>query len=181
MGTLFRYVADDAIRKCSGSVCHHCEKTDIPLFSFYGTIIDPELAADPEIAREEPEVDELCAQCILSGNIARASTARTDKTIDSLSADPEYSRRELNKIPECPLILQHFDWPMCCGEWCEFTGSPGTLGELVALQKNAGFWDGGVVSSAPDFERDGAPESLREVSGFRCFECGRCYYIHQFT
>ncbi len=38
MGTTFRYVADGALAPCGGDQCHHCERTDAPIYSYSGRI-----------------------------------------------------------------------------------------------------------------------------------------------
>ena len=67
---------------CGGTQCHHCETESAPIYDFFGEIVDPDLAADPQLARDEPEVSELCAECILGGNIRKHITPEIQKTIN---------------------------------------------------------------------------------------------------
>ncbi len=70
---------------------------------------------------------------------------------------------------------------MCCGQWGEFIGSPKTFDELIVLQKISQYWHYGPALSGRNFAQDGEPESLWEISQFRCAQCARYYYIDQFT
>ncbi len=74
MGKLLKYISDKALYKCGGSVCYHCESEDKPIYDFYGEIIDPQKAKDPELAKEEPDISEVCADCINCGNLRRTDS-----------------------------------------------------------------------------------------------------------
>lgn len=180
MGQRFRHIADSALEPCEGTVCHHCERDDRPIFEYSGRIVDPKLAADPALAEEEPEVSELCADCILGGNVVRDMDDRLRALVDKLS-DSRRLWREFQQLPEIPLFLQGFDWPLCCGDWCELVGCADNHRSLVERHEQSRAWDRGPTSYRRDFRSDGAPESLREISFFRCHHCRRETHIDQFT
>jgi hypothetical protein len=181
MGTIFKHVDDNALRTCGGDKCQFCERNDVPVYSYPGRIINPSLAANPDLAKAYPEVDELCAQCINSGNVHRRYLSNAEKIIKRFARDESQAWVEFHQLPDVPLFLQGFDWPMCCGRWADFTGSPETMADLIELDQRRVAWEGGPIEKGRDFKRDGPPESLNEISLFRCWTCGRGYYVDQFT
>jgi len=124
VGTVFKHVDDKALRSLEGSQCHYCERSDVPVYSYFGVIVNPTSAANVELATEEPEVDELCAECINSGKIERRDRFAAEQIIPRFAKESEQAWEEVHRLPEVPLFLQGFDWPMCCGIWTDFTGSP---------------------------------------------------------
>jgi hypothetical protein len=181
VGTVFKHVADSALGSGLGTACHHCEREDLPIYPYFGEIVNPELAHDPQLAREEPAVSELCAECIVGGNVRRDNHFEAESTIARFAADPDRAWKEFHQLPNLPLFLQRLDWPMCCGEWCEFTGIPGSYRDLLKIQDGCQGWNRGPGAPPRDFREGGAPASLREVSVFHCHECGSGYYTDQFT
>ena len=188
MGQVFRHVADVALQPSELGTCQLCGRVDVPSYDYQGEIIHPDAAADPQLARDEPEVCCLCADCLHSGHVRRDDDAAAQLTVAqaaTASADPDATRQALwhgfHQLPDAPLFLQGFDWPICCGDWCEFTGSPHSLAELLAAQRSHGYWQIGLGQAARDFAQGGPPESLREVSLFRCLGCGQGLYTDQFT
>lgn len=181
MGSTFRYVADQALFACGGDECHHCGRKDVPIYSYTGTIVDPTRAADPDLAREEPEVSELCADCILGGNVRKYDSAVREimRTVNAFAADPRQALEEYHRTPDIPLFLQREDWPMCCGQWCEFTGVPKDYEDSRQVPARHSFWDRGPREWTYG---DGLmPESLREVSLFRCLICPQLWFTWQCT
>lgn len=184
MGTLFRYVADTMLATENtdfDDTCDHCHCTDQIIYQYYGEIIDPELAADPELARDEPEIESLCAACLLGSNTKRTNEYKVEEYIEKFAKDLSYCWQELHKLPEIPLFLQGFTWPMCCGEWTEFYAVPNKIEDLIEIQETHQFWEIGPEENCRVFAEDGAPEDFDEVSQFRCLHCEKKYYTDQFT
>lgn len=182
MGIIFKYVADDALRCVANEVCQQCERPERPVFGYTGTIVDPHLAANVELAQEEPEVFYLCADCIQGGNVVRSNQRDVEQTVQRLATDPARAWQAFNWLPGIPLFLQGcFDWPFCCDTWCEFTGSPVDFQQLLATQQSQQYWEKGLGKTPRKFDTQGAPESLREVSLFACSCCLACYYTDQFS
>lgn len=183
MGTVFTYVADNALKPalCAGSHCHFCARSDVAIFDYMGTIISPERAADPAQAREYPEVEVLCVDCINSDAIEKWSDKSIESLISRFATDQQAAWKEFHKLPDMPGFAQYFDWPICCGMWCEFIGHPESLAELIEVQGSHVYWHNGSASGARDFANEGEPESLWEISRFRCLSCEKKYYVDQFT
>ncbi|WP_442506735.1 CbrC family protein [Novipirellula sp. SH528] len=179
MGSLFTYIDDTALIPCGGTQCHHCETESAPIFNFDGEIINPDLAANPQLARDEPEVSELCAECILGGNLRKDITPEIRKTINRFATDIDSALAAFGKTPSIPLFLQYNDWPMCCGDWAEFFGTPQTADESETVPQRFLYWE----REPRDWTSEYAlrPESLREVSLFRCTTCDRQLFTWQFT
>lgn len=183
MGTVFTYVADHALSPVEYAdwQCHCCARSGLPIFDYMGTIISPERAADPALAREHPDVDALCADCINSDAVEHWSDSSIASLIARFSTDPQVTWKEFHKLPDMPGFAQRFDWPICCGIWCEFIGHPESLAVLIALQRTQQYWKNGPADGARDFSNEGEPESLCEISSFRCVSCENKYYVDQFT
>lgn len=181
MGSVFRHVADAAMYRCGGEQCHHCARTDRPIYLYSGEIVDPALAHDPELAADEPEVDELCADCVRGGNVRKSeySLNQVAPTIARFAADRARAIEEYHQIPDIPLFLQGEDWPMCCGEWCEFVGVPLSYDESPGVPLSHSYWERGPT--AWRFTDELRPESLREISLFRCHCCARLWFTWQMT
>ena len=56
MGQVFRHVADAALQPSDLGACQLCGRVDVPSYDYQGEIIHPDAAADPQVARDEPEV-----------------------------------------------------------------------------------------------------------------------------
>jgi uncharacterized protein CbrC (UPF0167 family) len=181
MGTVFRYIADGALVPCGGDQCHHCERTNIPIYCYRGSIVDPSLARNPELAAEEPDVSELCADCIRGGNVRKSdvSVEQVLPNVKAFASNRQQAIEEYHQLPNLPLFLQWDDWPLCCGEWCEFVGVPGNYDESRQVPSLHRYWEGGQREWR--FGHELLPESLWEVSLFRCLGCGRTYFTWQFT
>ena len=179
MGKTFCYIADDAMFPCDGEECHLCETEESPLYLYFGEIIHPEHAANPQLAREEPEISELCAECILSGHVRRNADVRIQKTINRFAKDKQAAWEAFHRTPDIPLFLQYTDWPMCCGDWCEFVGVPSSYDESKVVPDNYHYWEDSPKAWKSDFEL--MPETLREISLFRCLDCEEKLFTWQFT
>ncbi|PWF23021.1 CbrC family protein [Corticimicrobacter populi] len=177
MGTVFKCVADSALNPTDmADQCHQCARTNVPLYDYLGTVLNPALAADPKLAEEYPDVYFLCATCINSGNVARSSTETVQDTIPRFSADEKAAWDDFNRLPG----LQS-DWPLCCGTFTEFVGIPATMDDLLQVQKDYRYWDAGPAEPFRNFAEEGEPEYLGEISKFCCKRCGVRYYTDDFT
>ena len=179
LGSVFNYIDDAAMFPCGGTQCHHCETETAPIFNFDGEIVNPDLAANPQLARDEPEVSELCADCILGGNIRKYITPEIQKTINRFAADAAAAKAAYCRTPTIPLFLQYPDWPICCGDWVEFLGYPSTVEESESVPQRFLYWERELRDWTSDYAL--RPESLREVSLFRCKTCDRQQFTWQFT
>lgn len=182
MGKVFKHVADGALHGVPHEICQQCERSTAAVYGYTGEILDPHLAADVQLALEEPQVHFLCAECIHGGNVRRTDRAAVEHTVERLATDSEKVWREFNHLPDMPLFLQgRFDWPLCCGSWCEFTGSPADFQALLGMQASHQYWEGGPAGNPRPFHVQGPPESLREISAFACCSCNSRYYTDQCT
>ena len=183
MGTTFRYVADGALSPCGGEQCHHCQRTDAPIYTYHGHILDPSLAEDPELAREEPDVSELCAECILGGNVRKGDVTMREirPTIEAFAADKRRAAEEYHRTPNLPFFQGH-TWPACCGEFAEYVGDHPTAGtafgdyepwqpmnRLVAQFKLEDFYP---LAKLP---------VMHTMALFRCLHCARRYWVFQYS
>ncbi|MGB7324150.1 MAG: CbrC family protein [Rubripirellula sp.] len=183
MGKLFKYINDNCLIQSEEGDCHYCKRPNVPSFDYNGVILNAEHAANPDLARSDPDIFAACADCIDSGNIAKHNYELNEirRCFRHLSGhvDVESAVERYNLIPHIPLMLQNDDWPFCCDEWCEFHGNPSTESNIKSLLEEHEDWDFGPS----DFQYADSltPESLREISLFRCFDCGKSYFIWQST
>lgn len=182
MGTVFPHVADSALRACGGVECHHCGTATRPVYRYPGRIVEPARSADPALATADPDIEEACAHCILGGNLRRRACLEAEFIAGRFSLDRTAIRRSFDQLPDVALFLQGFDWPICCDDWCEFVGSPDDMDRLIALQASARYWEKGPRNAASrNFGDCGPPESMSEISEFRCLRCASRFYVDQFT
>ena len=179
MGATFRFIHDDAMFSCGGTACHFCESSESPIYNYHGVIVHPDQAANPDLANEEPEIYELCAKCILEDHVRKHLEPGIQKTINRFARDKQASLEEFHRTPDIPLFLQHQDWPMCCGEWCEFVGAPTSYPESREVPQLWHYWERELRAWEADYEL--MPESLREVSLFKCVICKKQLFTWQFT
>lgn len=169
MGQLFTYIADDALRTWPYGTCSLCDRADVAAYPYSGFMM-----------RKDGRIEELeavCADCLRSHSLQWANESELPAVIRQSG---ELLAR-LRQTPQIPLMMQYFDWPVCCGDLCEFSGSPAAAEELVEIRRTAVYWERGLGKQGRDFAESGAPESLREVSVFGCHACGKRYWIDQFT
>lgn len=181
MGEVFAHIADAALKSIPEARCQLCERAEVPVYRYRGRIVRPEEAARPSLARTDPEVFELCASCIHGGAAVRLRSWAAEETVPRFSRDVEATWAEYDRLPSVPVFIQVFDWPLCCGTWMEFVGSPEDHRSLLALQRRAEFWDRGPSENQRDFVTGGPPESMREISEFHCGACGASRYTDQFS
>jgi uncharacterized protein CbrC (UPF0167 family) len=183
VGTTFRYVADGALSPCGGEQCHHCERTDVPIYSYSGRIVDPAQSKNPDLARQEPEVYELCADCILGDNVRKLDSAMREimPIIEALAADKLRAVEEYHRIPDLP-FFQGDMWPICCGEFAEYVGDHPTTGtgftdyepwrpqnSLMARFKLADFYP---LEKLP---------VMHTMALFCCLHCPKRYWAFQYS
>lgn len=183
MGTTFRHMADGALAPCGGHKCHHCERTDVPIYTYHGRILNPALAKDVDLARRDPDVDELCADCILGGNVCKDNVTVKEilRTIESFAADKQRVIEEYHRMPHLP-FFQGEVWPMCCGDLTEYIGdhpSSGTsygdyqpwqpMDTLVARFKLEDFYP---LEKLP---------VMYTMALFRCLHCPKRYWVFQYS
>jgi len=66
-------------------------------------------------------------------------------------------------IPAIPPSLQTWEWPLCCDDWCEFTGSPENIGELLDMVRTHSAWSDGACRN---FVSDGPARIVHGDFGF---------------
>ena len=181
MGTTFQHISDIALAPSSLGECQHCEESAKTSYDYTGDIVDPSLAANPQLAADEPEIYAACADCINSGNLRKHKyeLAEIQRVVDQFIDDKESAIEQYHRIPHIPLMMQRNDWPACCGTWCEFTGNPSSQDDSVSVPSNHQYWNSGPTDPHWNFEL--RPESLREVCKFNCVNCGKRYFIWQPT
>jgi hypothetical protein len=177
MGLAFRYIADNALAQSNLGSCQHCERTEFSSYDYCGEIINPRLAANVELATTDNKIFAACAACIHGGNIRKTDfeLGRVQPIIDSFALDKVSAARNYHLIPHIPLMMQDQDWPMCCGDWCEYVGNPKDDEESVRVPSQFQFWDHRPSNETVDDEL--RPESLREVCLFRCLSCARLLHL----
>src|SRR5689334_13176110 len=108
MGSIFRYIADDALEDSDLGECQHCERPTVPSYKYHGEIIDPGLAANPALAAEEREIFAACADCILGGNLRKDDyeLKQIRPIIAAFAKDGESAIRRYHQIPHIPLMMQ---------------------------------------------------------------------------
>jgi len=81
-----------------------------------------------------------------------------------------------------PHFLQScIDWLFLLRTVCELTGSPVHFQQLLATQHSQQYWQKGLRKTPRNFDIQGPPESLQEVSLFACSCCAARYYTDQFS
>ena len=183
MGSTFRYIADGSLTPCGGSQCHHCECSGVPIYSYGGYIVDPTLAKNPQLAREEPDVYELCAECIVGGNVRKHESSMREivRTIQAFATDRQRATEEYHGTPDLPLF-QGKVWPMCCGDFAEYVGEyppPGTgfgsyqpwqpMNDLVARFRLEDFYPLDKLAV------------MHTMALFHCPRCPRKYWVFQYS
>lgn len=180
MGGIFRLISDDALEVEDAryyTECQVCRKLEVPLYRCQGYLAREDGTPDPF-----QDVYVACEDCLRHGRVVHIDEYRTDPLIERFARDPQTEKQSLRMTPRIPLQTQGTDWPLCCGVLTEFVGSPCSVEDLFRVQDDGTPWDLGPVESPYyDVRRDGPPESLREVSCFRCFVCGRLHWTFQPT
>jgi hypothetical protein len=168
--------------------CQVCARKGVDVYRADGHIAHPD-------GREGEGVAVACADCLRGGRVEKTCSFEVDEVIRQYL--DKFHRRDRTHLfrlrrlvelaaayrqtPDGPLFLQNQDWPLCCGDLTEFTGSPKNKKELVRLTKSGIYWEGQVKKNRVDFEESGPPEFYGEVSIFQCLACQKVYWTWQFT
>ncbi len=184
MGSKFDLIADNALKTVSDAgECSFCGARDVPIYNIEGFDIEPGQYIFEKFPEEEGvyEMEYACEDCIKSGRIKLFSENDFEDVVKKYCREPEASVLKLRKTPSIPFCIQGDDWAVCCGELCEFTGIPQSYKESIALVDTHQFWSRGPQNWKTfwSFEFTLEPESLREVSTFRCSHCGKEWFIWQ--
>lgn len=181
MGATFRYIAETALESSELGDCQCCERASVVSYAYRGEIVDPSAAANPQLAEEDPAIHAACADCINDGLVRKDDyeISEIQSVINAFANNKEKVIDQYHQIPHIPLMMQREDWPMCCGDWCEFTGVPADYDESVKVPAQHQFWERRPVDPHWDFEL--RPESLCEVCIFQCLSCDKSYFIWQPT
>jgi uncharacterized protein CbrC (UPF0167 family) len=190
MGRVFRYIADAALKPLTGHgrTCQVCDARGVDVYNAHGNILLPG-------GKEGEDCYAACAACLRAGRVIHIGESETDRSIrayvrkylrDGSAAKrkrlEDTLRDALRRTPRIPLFVQGDDWPLCCGDLTEFTGSPRGLRALIRLSKSAVYWEKRPLEDHDyDFEEDGPPEDWSDVSAFRCLHCDKQYWVFQFT
>src|SRR5262245_32328251 len=153
MGSIFPYVADEALRAYNPAVyanCQVCEKAGGRVFTAQGTALLPD--------GRYRDVYVACAECLRAGRIKQVDESTTDALIAAYvqrylkDATPDTLRRleselkdRLRRTPHDAPQAQRTDWPLCCGDLTEYTGSPQKRTEWEALTRTAFGWRRGEI------------------------------------
>ncbi|MGC4006398.1 MAG: CbrC family protein [Pirellulales bacterium] len=181
MGSTFRYIHDSALVESDLGVCQHCARQGFAAYDYHGEIVDSHAAANVALALVEKEIYAACAPCIHDGNIRKRDyeLERIRPIVDEFARDKTVAIRDYHRIPHIPLMMQDADWPMCCGDWCEFLGNPPDFETSLSVPFHFRFWDHSPAEYLAT--QSLVPESLREVCLFRCLACTNSYFIWQPT
>ena len=177
MGATFELIADSALQAEDPHdypECHVCGTAGVPVYPCQGSLIGEGGPLDPS-----QDVYVACEACLKQGRVAHLGERRTDALIGRYAADPAAAKALLRRTPRIPFQMQGTDWPLCCGELAEFVGSPSSEEALIEAQAQGAFWNLGPASTDYDAREDGPPESLREVSLFRCRACETLFWVFQ--
>ena len=187
MGSHFELIADDALVPLDDhyTECQVCRTTGVPLYPAQGSLVNEDGSID-----ESRDAYAVCETCLKKGRIAHTSEWQTDSVIERFASDPVAAKALLRTTPRIPVMLQSQDWPLCCGQLTEFTGVPTEDEGLTELLRPLTPWcgepiDQETLAAKPwlvrNFEEDGPPESLHEISLFVCRSCGKGYFTDQYT
>jgi hypothetical protein len=191
MGTIFKYLTDEALaRSAESGPCPGCS-TDAPVFRIEAA------PHQEEWTGSDPMVEALCAQCLRSTPLRRLEPRDQEMDVQRLLSQ-HYPKGvltgrerlgklvgicdELRRTPRAPLFLQGEDWPFCCGDFAEYVGYPDSYEAAGHIGRTAAYWDRGPASFL-ELHGEAAlePESLEEVCIFRCLDCSTLLFTWQAT
>jgi hypothetical protein len=175
VGTTFRYISDEALTASDLGPCHCCEDASRPAYAYGFGLLVEEASATPEA---DSYIHAACCECITSGRVKRDLFEIADQVELSGSHMKVELLETVHLIPTIPLFLQRWEWPICCDDWCEFTGSPTEMPDLLEIVATHAVWPPGF---SRNFAEDGPPESFREISTFRCLTCAKKHFVDQYT
>ncbi len=189
MGKLFELIADHALKKLDedDDECHVCGKTHIDLYPYQGKLTF-------ENGKVDDDIYAACAGCLLTKALSHNCDFEYIKTIDkylatsNLNTEQQQIRKiqlieKYQKTPDIPLFMQYQDRPLCCNDITEFSGHPVNKEELYKMTENTIYWEKEIKEKSElyDFRKVGNPESLNDVSSFKCLHCNRQFFTFQFT
>ncbi len=190
MGTIFKYIADNIVNRVEPTVCPCCKK-QAPVFVIDATPEQEEWSALGD------RVDELCAGCIRAIPLRKLAPREQERTLQqlinhyypkgTLSGAKRFSKLlgicdEFRRTPRMPLFLQSEDWPFCCGDFAEFRGNPASYEESVNIGRQLQLWDRCIADYKELYgDMTLEPESLQEVSLFKCPACSKTVFTWQCT
>lgn len=183
MGSVFALIADDALHPCGGDTCHCCERTAAPVYDYSGKIIDPSRAANPELARSNPDVEELCAECILGNNISKCEY-RVGEILPMLRVHTREVDRALDEFRHSPdlCFIQNTVWPICCGLLTEYIGDHPTPGTDFDDYRNWQPQDARMEKfRLADFYPLEKLPVLYSMNLFCCRTCPQRYWVFQYS
>lgn len=186
MGTIFTYVADDALTSIEDACCHVCGCDDVPIYDAQGDI---------EQGDEELDVSEACAKCIKTGKIIPTCEFELQEVIRKYIANHQNSEGtelEANLIaarrrtPSAPTHVQREDWPLCCDDLTEYRGTA-TAADGLLLKTQGTYWNG-EPQNPQGRRRIDVEELVAEplavlgaINVFRCLHCASLYWTFQHT
>lgn len=187
MGSLFRYIADDIAGRAEAGECPACHR-HVPLFPIWAAIDEEEWTVTADFA------EELCEDCIRRFPLRRLAPRDGEGAVQqminahypkgTLSGEERVNKLvsicdEYRRTPTFPLFLQREDWPWCCGEFCEYLGTPASYEESIRIGREMTCWEGDFQTLYGGMPLK--PESLREVCIFRCLTCDKRVFTWQMT
>lgn len=169
MGKLFRYIADNALQPYTYSNCWVCDRENVTAYEYYGSWLRGESVKE--------KIDAVCADCLRRNRFKWTNESELPQII----RESNELLSKLRQTPQIPMMVQYNDWAVCCDDLCEFIGSPASEKDLLEISETAIYWEKDVGSQGRNFTKFGLPESLDEISLFKCLVCQQRYWIDQFT
>ena len=192
MGKIFELISDIVLEKLGDNYteCHVCDRTDIDLYNYQGTVYDE----NGNALGSDYDSYAVCADCILAGRVTHTCDFEYIKTIEHYleSLDLTTEKKLLirtclidkyQRTPDIPIFMQYEDRPLCCNDISEFIGYPENDEELFDISEQYIYWERGLKPKheSYDFREYGCPESYREIAVFQCVHCRKKYFTFQFT
>ncbi len=170
MGKIFRYISDSFDHELIDRPCGVCGDIDSPRYLYVCELGDDAIWDEYGV----------CAPCINSGRVQKDAYEidRISEVIVRNSGDLPSLIESFHKIPYVTRSIQVPDWPICCGDWCEFVGHPKDRDSLDGLTKEYQDWRGGPWGTEFNAEYELLPELLEDVCLFVCLNCEKKYHIH---
>lgn len=161
MGDLFKLISDGSLHIIEDeATCQFCNNTDSQAYKFESYLNDD----DNEF------YSYLCKECIFKNNFIPSTAFDWEKTLAKCD-DVIKSKILLNKTPDIPCFIQNFDWPICCGQLCEFSGIPKNENEIKTYPTSKLYWEYGFKNYNNSYEYPPISEFLQDVGLFKCNLC----------
>lgn len=166
-----------------GTSCHHCGSSNNPVYTYFGKIIEPNKTNNPKLATEEPEVSEVCFNCLQSGNIKPYNSSISELKFAFQEEGHSILDETVEKISKLPKLnfMQNAYWPICCNNPTQFIGNQPTEGTTYE----------DYICKSPDFLtkkfklEDFYPLSKLSVmytmNLFQCLTCSNKYWNFQYS